>query len=646
MQKIFIKYTIAIMTFASLLILLINFLFYWHTLESQQFTTFRTKIDQVIHTLENNRQELALLNASLDEDYLTRARAAAYIFDRQEEMSLNVAEMQYLAKLLNVDELHIIDENGIIAAASVSQYVGFDMGAHEQTRAFLALLDSDGEDAYLIQEPQPNAAEGRIMQYVGVARKGQKGVVQVGFEPTRQMEAQSRNTYDYIFSRFPTDVNEELFVLDCDSGAVLGHSKTIQQEFTADCYRLEQLLDCAEGAYRKGKDDRLMYVVSEKYDDVLLCAVLQGDVLFRELFRNTFRTFLYLLFIMVAVILLMNYLVKQKVIDGIHRIIEKLTAITNGNLDTMVAEGGNREFQELSSGINTMVKSIVSLSDRISAIIEISGIPLAAFEYGNGSLHVFVTSGFGKLLGIPDQRVAALCRNAYSFDDYIKQLTEEAVEGEEDVYQISDEKYVRIHMSESPEGRLGVISDVTGDIVQKRKMRYENIHDPLTGLYKYQYFKKMTEEILRNIPEGKGCAAVMLDLDYFKGINDTYGHDAGDRYLQGFSTVMASMPKEHFLTARRSGDEFCMFIFDCTGRADVINYLEDFYELLGRNQVALSDTQTRVISASAGFAWTDNNKADISELLNHADEALYEVKKETKGTYRGYMDIHPQGISY
>ena len=644
MQRIFTKYAIAIMTFASLLILLINFLFYWHTLEAQQFATFHTKIDQMIHTLENNRQELAMMNANLDEDYLTRARAAAYIFDRQEEVSLNVAEMQYLASLLNVDELHVIDENGIIVAGSVSQYVGIDMNDHEQTRAFLALLDSEDEDAYLIQEPQPNAAEGRIMQYVGVARKGQKGVVQVGFKPTRQLEAQSRNTYDYIFSRFPTDVDEELFVLDFDSGAVLGHSEGIQQEFTADCYQLEELFDCTKGAYRRGSDGRLMYVVSEKYDDVLLCAALQGDVLFRELFRNTLRTFLYLLFVMLAVILLLNYLVKRKVIDGIHHIIENLTAITNGNLDTTVAVGGNQEFQELSNGINTMVKSITSLSDRISAIIEISGIPLAAFEYGNGSLHVFVTSGFGKLLEIPEQRVAALCRNAYSFDDYIQQLTEETIEGEEDVYRINDEKYVRIHMSESSEGKLGVISDVTGDIIQKRKMRYENIHDPLTGLYKYQYFKKMTEEILRNIPEGKSCAVVMLDLDHFKGINDTYGHDAGDRYLQSFSAVMASMPEEHFLTARRSGDEFCMFIFDCTSRNDVINYLRDFYELLGRNQVALSDTQTGFISASAGFAWTDNNKADISELLNHADEALYEVKKETKGTYRGYMDIHPQGI--
>ena len=384
MQKIFIKHVTAIMTAASFLILFINFLFYWHMLEVRQFTTFHTKIDQVIHTLENNRQELSLMKESLDEDYLTRARAAAYVLDREDVLSLSVVEMQYLANLLNVDELHVIDESGFIVAGSVSEYVGIDMSKHPQTNAFLALLESGEEGAYLIQEPQPNAAEAKVMQYVGVARNGRKGVVQVGFEPKRQLEAQSRNTYDYIFMRFPTDVEEEIFVIDCDSGTMLGHSNGLGQQYTENCYQLERLYDCMEGSYRKGKDDRLMYVVSERYDDVLLCAALPADILFRELFRNTLQTFLYLLFIMIAVILLLTYLVRKRVIDGIHRIIENLTAITNGNLDTTVSVGGNREFQALSGGINTMVKSIVSLSDRISAIIEISGIPLAAFEYENG----------------------------------------------------------------------------------------------------------------------------------------------------------------------------------------------------------------------------------------------------------------------
>ena len=61
MQKTFIKYTVAIVTSAILLILFINFLLSRRTLENQQFNTFHTKIEQVIHTLENNRMELALI---------------------------------------------------------------------------------------------------------------------------------------------------------------------------------------------------------------------------------------------------------------------------------------------------------------------------------------------------------------------------------------------------------------------------------------------------------------------------------------------------------------------------------------------------------------------------------------------------------
>lgn len=93
------------------------------------------------------------------------------MLDRQPEVSLDVSEMQYLANLLNVDELHVIDENGIIVVASVSKYVGIDMADHKQTKAFLALLDTDDKDAYLIQDAQPNAAEGKIRQYVGVSEK-------------------------------------------------------------------------------------------------------------------------------------------------------------------------------------------------------------------------------------------------------------------------------------------------------------------------------------------------------------------------------------------------------------------------------------------------------------------------------------------
>ena len=76
--------------------------------------------------------------------------------------------------------------------------------------------------------------------------------------------------------------------------------------------------------------------------------------------------FIYLFVIEMVIILLMDYLLKRKVVDGIYRILGNLNRISNGNYDTVMNVGGNPEFEELSSGIQTMVKSILSSSDRIS----------------------------------------------------------------------------------------------------------------------------------------------------------------------------------------------------------------------------------------------------------------------------------------
>lgn len=634
MQKTFVRYTLVIITIAVSFILFINFLFTMRTFETQQYNTFYTKIEQVIHTLENNQAELDIIKQNLDEDYLIRAKAAAYSLAQLEEM--DVEEMEYLANLFNVDEVHFIDEKGFIRYSSVSQYVGINMDDHPQTREFLQILESDDKDAYIIQKLQPNAAENKIMKYVGVAAKGQKGVVQVGFEPTRQIEAQSRNTYEYIFSKFPTDIGEEIFVVNRTTGEILGHSGGMDREFNQACYKLEELKGCTEGTYKEGENGKMMYVVSKEYEDVLICAILQKDILFQKIWKNVYYSLWYLLFVEAAVILLLNYLIKQKVVNGIHAIIENLSAITNGNLDTTVTVGGNKELETLSAGINAMVKSIVNSSNRISEIIELSGIPLAAFEYEKGIQHVFVTSGLKELLNIPDNKARGLYRNSVLFHQYICDITKTPIEGETDIYQIHDSQYIRIHMVESVRGYMGVVIDVTKDIMDKQKMQYENTHDQLTGLYKFRYFTQLAAELLQRMQKGKLCAAVMLDLDNFKAINDTFGHDTGDLYLQKFAEIMQSMPSDHFLTARRSGDEFCMMVFDCGSKLEIEDCLDYFYQVLGKISLVLSDTKSITIKASGGFAWTADAKDNISDLLKHADEALYTMKKDRKGFYLEY----------
>lgn len=632
MQKTFIKYTSIIMMVGILLILSFNSAFMFDNLEKEQYESFCGKIEQVIHTLKNNQMELDIINENLDMDYLTRARAAVYMIDHYSTV-MEISWMQELARFLDVDELHIIDENGIIISGSVPEYIGFDMTGHPQSSPFLELLDRE-KGAYLIQEQQPNAAEGKIMKYVGVRRDKAVGIVQVGFEPTRQLEAKERNSYKYIFSRFPVGTGEELFVADVATGEILGHSVRESAEFSREYCEISELLNCEKGEYIQSENGKMMYVVSRRYEDVLICTALPRKVLFHELWINASLTFLYLLFVDGVVIFSLNSLVKHKVIDGIHGIIGNLSAITKGELDIRVKQGGNREFEELSNGINAMVDSIISSSDRISRIIEISGVLLAAFEYEKGTKHLFVTSGLQELLGIPQGDAKAICADSLLFEKYIRKIMENAVEGETEIYEIGSGRYIRIHLSQSEDKYLGVITDVTNYMEEKRQMQYENTHDPLTGLYRYPYFKQLAQKKLEELSEGKFCAAVMLDLDYFKQINDTFGHDGGDKYLQRFAEVLLSLPEEHILTARRSGDEFCMMIYDCREKAEIVQYLDLFYGTLAKNPVVF-EQETRVIGASCGFVCT-GEPGEISALIAHADEALYEVKRETKGVYREY----------
>lgn len=119
MQKTFSKYTIVIISTAIFIILMINFCLMARSATSQQLETFRVKLEQVIRTVENNQKELNTIYENLDEDYLTRAKAAAYVLEIDEEVLNSTEELRRLAELLDVDEIHVIDERGVIERSSV-----------------------------------------------------------------------------------------------------------------------------------------------------------------------------------------------------------------------------------------------------------------------------------------------------------------------------------------------------------------------------------------------------------------------------------------------------------------------------------------------------------------------------------------------
>lgn len=636
MRKIFRNYMVIIVTMAILAILVINFFMIATSTRKRQLNTFNGKIDQVIHTMEENKIELEAINRNLDEDYLTRARAAAYVIERNPEVAASVEEMQNLAGLLNVDEVHVIDENGIIVYSSVPIYIGVDFHDGEQTQGFLWLLEDESGKACFAQEAQPNSAEQKIMKYVGVTREGKRGIIQVGLQPTRQQEAQERNTYQYIFDRFPTDVGQEYFAIGCNTDQILAHSGNVSGTHLNAGHDVENLKGCESGGFRIIGDQEVYYVVTRQYEDVLIGTAVPRDIMYRRLLGSVLTVLIYLFVIEIVIILLMDYLIKRKVVDGIYQILGNLNQISDGNYDTVVNVGGNQEFEELSRGIRTMVKSILSSSDRISKIIEMSDVPLAAFEYQSSMKYVFVTSGLGDILGFSKKELERLYRDHTLFLTEIQKIMALPTEGEMDVFPVKD-KYIRIHLSVNGEEYLGVATDATREVLENRRIRFENNHDQLTGLCKYNYFKQLAGEALENNLKGMACACVMLDLDDFKKINDTYGHDLGDLYLQSFAKVLKTFPQEHCITARRSGDEFCLLLYGYS-RERILRELNVFWHMLEEKTVAVAAGEEIGIAASGGVAFTEDESVELTHLMHQADIALYQAKAERKGFFVEYSE--------
>lgn len=470
----------------------------------------------------------------------------------------------------------------------------------------------------------------------GCCKTGRKGIVQVGLSPLRIAESTGNATYDEIFNSFPTDIGETFFVLDASSGELLGCSHGHSAHTLEDSVPFEKAVQASRGSFIKNEQYSWSYLLSQRYNDIYICASIPARILIQNLAPNVLFNFICLIVIEIIILLLLNYLLESKVLRGIHQILAALSQITIGNLDTQVAVGGNPEFEELSAKINTMVSSISHTTDRITKIIEISQIPLAAFEYQKESNYLFVTSGTKKLLHLTDSQAERLFLDPTLFYQYIQQILKHPAEDEPDVYPVDNDHFIRIHLSSESSGYLGVITDATENIKRKRKMFFENTHDPLTNLYRYQYFKKLIQKKLTNMLPGRLCSCVMLDLDSFKSINDTYGHDTGDLYLKHFAKIMQMLPAQHCIVARRSGDEFCFFTYGHTSLDALRECVNSFWALLSEHPLSLPDKEQKIIGVSGGLAWTSHSDMDLDLLLNYADKALYEAKEQHKGTLMEY----------
>lgn len=175
-----------------------------------------------------------------------------------------------------------------------------------------------------------------------------------------------------------------------------------------------------------------------------------------------------------------------------------------------------------------------------------------------------------------------------------------------------------------------MMEDVTEERNAQAKIEYLAHHDAMTGLVNRAHFYEKLATLAAEGADSQSTALILLDLDFFKEINDSFGHAAGDHVLRVTSSRLTSLFQSTDIVARLGGDEFAVL---SKIPADDPQHLKSITQQLVqeiRQPIEFEGTQIRV-GATAGVALCTPDACDASTLMRHADIALYEAKEDGKG---------------
>ncbi len=174
-------------------------------------------------------------------------------------------------------------------------------------------------------------------------------------------------------------------------------------------------------------------------------------------------------------------------------------------------------------------------------------------------------------------------------------------------------------------------------IVRQKTQELEQLafYDHLTGLANRRLLNDHLQQLLREVPRYHSSAALLyLDLDDFKQINDSMGHDAGDQMLKQISQRLNAAVRNSDLVARLGGDEFAVLLLDPSSVSNVCRISEKVIRDI--EQPVSFQGQTFRVSTSIGIAMIPTDGDSASALLSHADSAMYSAKRAGKRNYHFY----------
>ena len=180
----------------------------------------RAELNDIIQQLDSVDRNVELITESYKTNYIKLAKLVrSYI--ENDETSLSFEKLTDIAQRVGIDEIHVIDDKGILRWGTIKEFYGFDFNTTEQTKPFLAALTQ--KDFELAQDPELRGIDRQLFQYIGVARQDQPGIIQIGMQPKGISELQDLFSLSSLFTNKIYGKTGYFYVIQSD-GTVIAHT--------------------------------------------------------------------------------------------------------------------------------------------------------------------------------------------------------------------------------------------------------------------------------------------------------------------------------------------------------------------------------------------------------------------------------------
>lgn len=184
------------------------------------YKTSKVLMNQVVDIIEKNQKNEQDMIESLKEDYIVRAKAVSYIIDAKPEVEKDVKELQKIADLMSIDEIHLFDKTGKIYSGTIPKYYGYNFDSGKQIAYFKPMLKN--KKLTMCQDVTPNTSEGKKVMYAITWNESGSRMVQAGIRPIRLFEEVKQNEVKTVISNMPVYEGINIFVADKKNGKIYG----------------------------------------------------------------------------------------------------------------------------------------------------------------------------------------------------------------------------------------------------------------------------------------------------------------------------------------------------------------------------------------------------------------------------------------